>query len=291
MGWNGSGIKITSSELPKRSEQKGHQYKFKTLLIAFAICAGLAVGIGLILSLVRDEGDEITEKPQRAKLIATNAPVRVVKATPKTKAQEMLEELRARLRPTSTNNYRDANGVLRRPGGMRVIEGPVTHGKLPDNFKKPPFSTGVENEILSILLIQPGQRRFAERTWTPKFEADFKASLKLGDQIKPEDSDVVKEQKRAVWEAKQDILQQMKEGRTLKEIIKESQAESKRFASYRENLLKDVSKVMEDPKMNESDINDCIDAANKILEENGLKKLNKTLTLNRWKLMKKKVQK
>lgn len=186
----------------------------------------------------------------------------------------------------STNGfYRDADGTLRRPGGMRVVEGPVIQGKPPKSYITPMYHTQVEMEILSLLTMQLGERRFAERRYTPQFEKDLRASMKLGDQIKEGDSDKVKEEKRAVWEAKQDLIKRMDRGEKLKDIIKESQAELKRYADYRQNLLAELDVTLRDESASEEYVNDFISAANQIFKDNGMRPISAKGTLLRRKIM------
>ena len=248
------------------------------------LIAGAIVVIGAAVAAwwIWPEGESAGETPP------PQARQRIKEVTPAkgARGETAKSNLVAKADGVSTNGfYRDADGTLRRPGGMRVVEGPVIQGKPPKSYITPMYHTQVEMEILSLLTMQLGERRFAERRYTPQFEKDLRASMKLGDQIKEGDSDKVKEEKLAVWEAKQDLIKRMDRGEKLKDIIKESQAELKRYADYRQNLLAELDVALRDESATEEYVNDFISAANQIFKDNGMRPISAKGTLLRRKIM------
>lgn len=285
MGWNGSGTDLSDKGVRPESSRDRRGGAVRKSRAIYAVAGLLAVAcLVLVIFSVSDEKTDSIGMTDKAM-----GKVREMPAARPTVAVSQTNEASAHAKSVTTNTngyYRDKNGTLRRPGGMRVVEGPVIKGVLPEDKNPPLFRTGVENEIWTLLTLPAGTVRFGGgRPYSPQFEADLRSSMKLGDQINPDDTESVKEQKRLVWEAKQDLIERMDSGEKLKDIIKESQAEMQRCAIYRQNLLKDIDKALNDESFADKDITDYISAANEIFKDNGMKPLNIKNTLLRRKLL------
>ena len=226
MGWNGSDRRrsnisesITAQKnINSRIRVRARVFRFLLVIMAAVLCATL------ILFCHNEKNDQLrTTRVNRG--FIPQAPI--TKKTVSPVITNLHNEI-FKSAANTNNYYRDKNGVLRRPGGMRVVEGPVIKGKLPHDYQPPMFKTAVENEIWNLLTLPLGTVRFGGgRPYSARFDIELRESMKLGDQIKPDDSESVKEQKRLVWEAKKDLIKRMDAGEKLKDIIKEKILQNK----------------------------------------------------------------
>ncbi len=84
--------------------------------------------------------------------------------------------------------YRDENGVLRKPGGMRVKDPKRRHIKveLPSWMKKPSvFTNAADREVAALLTVRPGERVYGGHPrYDERFRKQFMEALFSGKQIR-----------------------------------------------------------------------------------------------------------
>lgn len=136
-----------------------------------------------------------------------------------------------------------------------------------------PFKHSAEREIAALLTAQPGQRRYAYPNYSsPDFLESFEASLKEPTVINEDDTPDDVELKKAVADAKREISDRMRQGEKLADILRETKLELDRLVQYKDELDAQIRSIIRDGdgKFSTRDVLDCVDAANKMLEEKGI---------------------
>lgn len=136
-----------------------------------------------------------------------------------------------------------------------------------------PFARHSEREIAALLTFIPGERQYNSVNYSdPDFIQDFQESLLEKIEIKPDDREDDKELKQAVIDVKKELVARIKQGENLADILNESRKEIERLAEYKQELQAQVSRIIKDGdgSLSEQDVKDCVAAANKMLEENGI---------------------
>lgn len=175
--------------------------------------------------------------------------------------------------------YRDEKGVLRRPGGMRILEREPAHViNISKGKTKRIFSNGAENQILDLLMFDPKKTHLAVGIYGPGFVNSFIRSLEHEIDIFPDDPEDVKEKKLAVIEAKKELKSAMENGEDICEIMRESSRQMMQLANYRKDLERELINVIKqdvsnNKKLSDDDVTAYIAAANKLLEEMGAEPL------------------
>ena len=176
-------------------------------------------------------------------------------------------------------SYRDENGVLRRPGGMRILEREPAHViNISKGKTERLFSSGAENQILDLLMFDPKKSHLAAGIYGPGFVNSFIKSLDQEIEISPDDPEDVKDKKLAVIAAKKELKAAMDKGEDICEIMRESSRQMIQLANYRKDLEREVVNVLkqdiyDSDRVSDDDIATYIAAANKLLEERGAEPL------------------
>lgn len=176
-------------------------------------------------------------------------------------------------------SYRDESGVLRRPGGMRILEREPAHViNISKSKTERLFSNGAENQILDLLMFDPNKTHLAAGIYGPGFVNSFKKSLEQNIEIFPDDPVDVRDKKLAVIEAKKELKTAMDNGEDICEIMRESSRQMIQLANYRKDLESEVINVLkqdvqDNDNVSDDDIATYIAAANKLLEDRGAEPL------------------
>jgi len=169
--------------------------------------------------------------------------------------------------------YRDERGVLRyKAGGARAPEehefdNPI---KISTASNHPEFKHSCENEIATLLTIEPGDMLAGEPNYGERFKKDFIQALLEPIEINEDDSERDKEIKRLVEEQKHELAKRIKDGEDLETIFTEARAEARRLAAVRNEIVQMAHEMASDGQMSEQEMTDCYEAANKMLEAKGL---------------------
>lgn len=180
--------------------------------------------------------------------------------------------------------YQDERGIWRQPGGHRVYD-PTRIGEKTNlhmvGDKPSIFRHRSEREIERLLTIEPGQPMFGMRRYDARFEEDFLKSMEEPIVISADDSDEVRAAKQLMIDTKIEIMDRIRNGEKLGDILKETRDELQRLAQYKRNLRKELLSLAKDGHAEEEDLDDFIKAANQMLEANGIDPLKNTGLLKR----------
>ncbi len=146
----------------------------------------------------------------------------------------------------------------------------ITYGMVNGKsiFKRPVFRHNSENLICAVLTTQPGLR-IIDIPLGKRFEEDFANSLL--DPIRIEDGDTPEEieLKQLMVDVKKELVERIKAGENLSDIITEARKDINKLAQYNE----DVRHAYYEMRKNAADMTEVEEfrlAANKMLEERGL---------------------
>ena len=143
-------------------------------------------------------------------------------------------------------------------------------------------------QIAAILLARPGSMAIGNPDYDRWFTKDFLKSYNNPALPMPGDTDEQKELKRAVAEVKGDLKSRYEAGEDLAKIMNDARNELRELGAYKDQLEEQVRQISKDPAQSEKDIEDCVAAANKMLEERGLPPLRqKGFFIHQMKLRKK----
>jgi len=140
---------------------------------------------------------------------------------------------------------------------------------LPDQI----FPETADRDIAVLLTVEPGTELLGSDEYDETFVKSFKYSLKEPIIITKDDSKEAAELKRAVNEVKIDLKARMDAGEDIAKIMTDTRRELRELGAYREDVKKIIDEVCAKPEMTKEDLHDAVDAANKMLEERGAKKI------------------
>lgn len=133
------------------------------------------------------------------------------------------------------------------------------------------FNHPSENEIATLLTLEPGTTLVGTPVYNKKFIQDFMKSCEEPIIVTDKDSPEEAELKRQMIQTKIELRQRMSEGEDLGQILLETHEEYQRLAEYKETLMHEVKNLYAtDSELTEQDVDDYIEAANKMLDAKGI---------------------
>lgn len=127
-----------------------------------------------------------------------------------------------------------------------------------------------ENEIACLLTIEPGVTLVGEPSYGKHFVDDFMKSCETPIIVTEDDTPEQAELKRLMNETKIDLRQRIANGEDLGQILRDTRQEYIRLAQYKQTLQHELSELSKDKNLTMEDIDDFVEAANKLLEAQGI---------------------
>ena len=220
--------------------------------------------------------EEKVEKASR--YIATNAPAQV-KNTPQAPEKKYSERTREEKLAYFRNKY--GNNL---PDNLKPI---VYYLENPPqkNFRAKPGPTAIfkhscEREIAAAVICTPGTWILRPVEYDESFDRDFAQAMADKIEILDTDTESERELKQAVIAAKKELAARLKQGERPSTIMTETARTLYELGQYRSEIQDAVREYKNDPSKTDQDLCDYVEAANKMLEKKGLKKIAKpNLTL------------
>ena len=244
---------------------------------ARGLLAALVVVIGGVLAFYficgrQGAADPTAPRPTEKKRgkIAEVAPS-IPKAKPKAEPVEKPKPLRKWEYPASrTNELSDAElrkwKVMHRP--------PPGYTNDTSRTEAPPayaiFKHRSENEIACLLTMRPGETLVGTPIYGKRFTDDFLKSCEEPIVVTEDDTPEQAELKQLMNETKIDLRARMAEGEDLGQILLETREEYQRLASYKQALQQEINELKKDDSLSMEDIDDFVEAANKMLDDKGI---------------------
>ena len=147
--------------------------------------------------------------------------------------------------------------------------------KMRETDKKPRrFVYDSEEDIATLLEIEPGTLMFGELPYGKRFNDDFKQAIMQKVKINPDDDEYTKELKQQVQAVKDDFKQILINGGDVGEEMRKARNELKELGLYKETMKRELFALRKSGEYSSDDMKDFIAAANKMLEDKGLSPLN-----------------
>lgn len=271
-GWNGSCI--------KKQRQNNVVKKNTTLskVNGWLIISGILVLIVsfVVLFVVFYEQEESTTEATKTNVIKEKEKIKqasTIQTKKKAKQEVFITNRQGRLvKKVEEKTYVDDKGILRYEGGARVYRNKENRKpfKVMQNDPFPKLKHRSDYEIATLITVRPGGMLFGQVEYDEKFKESFINSLTDKNVPVEEDSEWDVELKAAIEETKRELLQRIKAGEDLCEILQEAREESRRLASYKRNVQSIIREKLGDENATENDVKDIIKAANRMLEEKGI---------------------
>ena len=255
MAWN------RSSEAPKVAPKKSPS-KMRGIVAGLVTVCALG---GLCLWMFSGGEDAPKAKPDKERgrikavtpAVAQTNRVEEKKLTPQQREQERIRKI--------LEAHGWTNGVYHSPHDPAYAE---KHKAFLERQKRErPFDFDCENDISVLTSSKPGGFIFP-MDFNEAFVEDFKRSLVQPIVISEDDSEELKEMKRAVREAKIYLKERMDAGEDICAILEASRKEINRISEIHDDFRKGMFDLYA-KNASEEDIDDYITAANRLLDERG----------------------
>jgi hypothetical protein len=169
---------------------------------------------------------------------------------------------------------RRPNGRLYTKDGRRILERLPARTIHADAGRKRVFEHQAEREIARLLSIEPGKFFIGNSNYGPKFKQSFAEAVASPTPILEDDDEETVALKKEVNEVKADLAQRLKDGEDIVQIMKDTENELRTLATFRQDMMKELTALRFDESVTEQDYKDYVEAANKMLAERGLKGLS-----------------
>jgi hypothetical protein len=269
MGWNGSG-----GSADKSTKKASAKKKAGGLALKRAALGGLVVVVGALATFMflSDSAEPVAKKTKApAKKTIAEAPVKAKKTKAPAPKAKKIEAPKKVVDHPPTNKWGNPwhwgpNKKLK-PKHISRFD----RSKLP--LYEQIFKNSADRTIAGLLVIEPGDDLIGSDEPSPWFMKSFLKSLKTPVVPTKDDSEEAAALKRAVNETKIELKARMDAGEDIVKILTETRRELRELGAYREELKKLVDDFRRKNAVTSADLEDMVGAANKMLEERGLKKI------------------
>jgi len=227
---------------------------------------GLVVAaVGLVYFVSTSLRGKETLSPQQERKL-TKAIKEVKPATPR-QPERIIEEAPQKVdpnaRPTKVGEI--VNNYIKLPSGkIHYIRGEVTNNVAANAPKEwfEVFDHHCENEIALYLTMEPGETLVGTPVYRGRFVKEFLKSLEMPIVASPDDSQEVRDLKRAVTETKIELKAAYDRGEDIEQIMLDTRSQLQDLSAYKHALETDMKAMVRDKAESYEDIDDFIEAAN-----------------------------
>lgn len=272
-GWNRSRIKSGSPQSANWEKKSSKKTVSRWFVIGGFVGVFAALFVIIASFLETEESSSETPKTQVIKQDVKPIRVSAIKEKPQIKQEEYITNRQGHVvKKVEEKTYVDEKGILRYEGGARVYKNrdkrkPI---KVMQNDPFPKLKHRSDYEIATLITVRPGGMLFGQVEYDDKFKESFVNSLTDRNEPVEGDSEWDIELKAAIEETKKELLQRIKDGEDLGDILREAREESRRLASYKRDIQSLIRESLGDENATEDDVKDVIKAANQMLEEKGI---------------------
>lgn len=132
------------------------------------------------------------------------------------------------------------------------------------------FNHNSENTIAAYLTITPGQTLVGSPTYGKKFTDDFLKSLEEPIIVTKDDDPETAALKRAMNETKIELKARYDAGEDIGKILEQTHEELRQLSQYKQQIEGILRETIHTGDLTEAELNDAIEAANKMLDEKGI---------------------
>ena len=238
----------------------------------FFVMALAAVGAAVWMML-QNEAPTERAKPKKTRSAGLAAEVTPAKAA---KPQKATGKLRPKTREERLAWFEKKYGT-NIPENLKstvyFLKNPPQQTFRPKPRREDVFKHHSERTIAALLLHTPGTFMIQRSVYDDRFDRDFVKSLE--EPIISEDGDdqETKELKMAVNDVKAEIAERMRAGEKPSDIVNEIMNTAYELGKYSRNMEDMVREIADDPSKTDADVEEFVNAANKLLKEKGSKEM------------------
>lgn len=160
------------------------------------------------------------------------------------------------------------------PENMRAIvyflENPPKHTYHPAKSRESIFKHESERVIASFVTTEPGTWFMRQPSFDGRIDADFAKALSERIEVTDEDKAEEAELKRLVSETKAELAERVAAGEKVSDILNAVGKEYYELGQFKRSLQGELSKIKRNPQYTDQDVQDFVEAANKMLAQKGL---------------------
>ena len=279
MAWNGSsgnaGVESGSGKKKFPDSSTGGSKGTKHGILAGLIVVALGGAAVWLMTGNGNDNDEAATNNKKPRMIAETTPHIV---TNKAKVVEEVVEKPKKKRYVEMTDAEKLQHIRDKYGNnipenlkstVYFLEHPVKQSfkETPPSYKI--FKHMSENDIASLLVVEPGDFFLQKPFYDENFDRDFKKSLEEKIEFSDDDTEEQRELKQAVIDTKKDFAERMKEGESPSDIMNAAVDQMYELGVYKEQLQGMLSEYHADEKYTDKDIEDFITAANEMLQKRG----------------------
>ena len=263
MPWNQARKKV----LPSRKQKSWKLYG--TVFGVFVLLLSVAV----FFIEVGNKDREVIEKPTKAekktpKITKGNShsrtPVRKKVPIHKMSDKDRLERLEKMYGTNIPENLKTTYYFLKNP--------PTTTYKPPKR-REDIFKHHSERTIAAVILLSPGSFVLQRPIYDESFDMSFRKSLEEPTLFSNDDTPDERELKEAVNDVKAELAERMRNGEKPSEILTECMNTAYELGKYKRDIEELLLEIEEDPTKSNQDVEDFVNAANKMLRDKGAAEL------------------
>ena len=239
-------------------------------LVAGLLVVAVAVVAWYFLSATKTDAPEENKLKKQAK-IAEVTPVKAPPAKAEEPKPEPPKPIDPNARPTKVGET--LNGYIKLPSGrLHRVLGVVTNSATASiKGKYEIFDHSSENEIAGFMAMEPGQGLVGTPRYNGRFTKDFLESLKHPIIVSQDDTPEDAALKRAVIQAKIDLKDAYDRGEDIEQIMLDTRKEMQDLARYKQELKQQLHEMVKgDSEMTTEEMEDLVNAANKMLDAKGI---------------------
>ena len=253
---------------------KGGPSALLVLLVALAVLAVVVV-VAVFLSMGRDAARPVEAAPAaKPKAVVAERPA---VRPPEPAGEPKKDVVRWRGKEYPMYNEKGGKAVVTGYGVRYLTPRVITNSTESANARIPwearQFKHRTDQEIAVLLYTEPGTAFVGDYAADERFNEKFLKSLEEPILIEEGDGADVRELKKAVIEARNELKARYDSGEDPAAIIAGAHKELRELGAYKEELAKQLREVARRPEMTEADLDDFVAAANQMLESRGCGKL------------------
>lgn len=234
--------------------------------VLVVLLAGISVYVLNNSSTGKPKSVDQAVKPEKKKTVVPANTVKKPVAVDNATATNNVVSPKIEKNPASVSSNETAKVIkTKRPGKpFRIVD--------KNAGKKRLFHSISDIYISRVVNSQPGALLVGTIDYS-KFKDQFLASLEKPIVIEPDDTAEEVAKKNAVIETRQELKARLDKGEDICTVMREADAEARRLFTYRRTLQQELAKAYKERKFDADSMQDYVNAANKMLTDNGMQPL------------------
>lgn len=272
MGWNGSSVADNAASIkPEKAGKKiavgDSSATFKGVVALIVV----ALGVGVFYVLNNFESSKVEEIVTEDNRAISEVAPEIAQAT--SKAQVQKEETPEEEEYIEVNGKKIKLAADPKTGKPKYDKNVRIIPMRASDIKPKRFEFDAEEDIASLLEIEPGTPMYGEIPFGKRFKDSLVNSFMIPVEIKSTDDEYTKELKRQVQEVKDEFKELVLNGGDPADEMRKARQQLIELGQYRTSLLQELNQLRKSGEYTSQDMLDLQEAANKLLESKGVKSI------------------